>query len=312
VTSLGVLRRRSWLALRAKVDEQTADTVLLSKLRSAFEERFRYDAHGVPRVWAPEDDIDDAFMKAKDEVSLEAGFSTTSLVSRGLTAILCILFPQTLVLLPIYSNIAPTDTSLVPSNIPSDTPEATLSDPDLEFDFAQSLVVLSPTKAADIETRFRREADALFVEAKRSLVVSHAAIPVWIWGAICLLGYVFRLLRACDAARKLTTPSAPTRFNEFMAVLTSPLYFTTLLVLIVSAYFVHRFGLSGPLISVCMQVYKEVHRQVLEKLREAFANDGQGQGARQGSYEMKEPRLIPAPSGEGSGLGREDGTGVEK
>ena len=97
---------------------------------------------------------------------------------------------QTLVLVPIYSTIVPTDSSLVPSNIPSDTPEAALSDPDFEFDFPATLVVLSPTKAADIESRFRREADALFVEAKRSLVVSHAAIPVWIWGAICLLGYV--------------------------------------------------------------------------------------------------------------------------
>lgn len=68
VTSLSILRRRSWLALRAKVDEQTADTILLSKLRTAFEERFRYDEHGVPRVWKPEDDIDEAFRKAKDEV----------------------------------------------------------------------------------------------------------------------------------------------------------------------------------------------------------------------------------------------------
>ena len=67
-SSLKTLRRRAWLALRAKVDEQTGDTVLLSKLRFAFEERFRYDEQGVPRVWKPEDDIDGAFKRAKDEV----------------------------------------------------------------------------------------------------------------------------------------------------------------------------------------------------------------------------------------------------
>lgn len=66
--SLETLRRRAWLALRAKIDEQTVDTVLLSKLRAAFEERFRYDEQGVPRVWKPEDDIDATFKKAKDEV----------------------------------------------------------------------------------------------------------------------------------------------------------------------------------------------------------------------------------------------------
>jgi hypothetical protein len=66
--SLAALRRRAWQALRAKIDEQTAEPVILGKLRSHFEERFRYDETGVPRVWKPEDDIDGAFKKAKDEV----------------------------------------------------------------------------------------------------------------------------------------------------------------------------------------------------------------------------------------------------
>lgn len=61
-------RKRAWLALRAKIDEQTADQSFLAKLRTHFEERFRYDEQGVPRVWTPDDDIDGAFKKAKDEV----------------------------------------------------------------------------------------------------------------------------------------------------------------------------------------------------------------------------------------------------
>ena len=51
------------------MDEQTADAVILGKLRGHFEERFRYDGEGVPRVWKPDDDIDGAFKKAKDQVS---------------------------------------------------------------------------------------------------------------------------------------------------------------------------------------------------------------------------------------------------
>lgn len=62
------MRKRAWQALRAKVDEQTADPAILAKLRTHFEERFRYDDKGVPRVWKPEDDIDGAFQKARDEV----------------------------------------------------------------------------------------------------------------------------------------------------------------------------------------------------------------------------------------------------
>ena len=75
------MRKRAWLALRVKVDEQTADAVILSKLRGHFEERFRYDEHGVPRVWKPEDDIDGAFKKAKDQVcSLQTIFARERLV----------------------------------------------------------------------------------------------------------------------------------------------------------------------------------------------------------------------------------------
>ena len=66
--ALAILRKRTWLVLRSKIDEQTADPIILSKLRGHFEERFRYDETGVPRVWKPDDDIDGAFMKAKDQV----------------------------------------------------------------------------------------------------------------------------------------------------------------------------------------------------------------------------------------------------
>jgi len=67
--ALATLRARSWLALRKKLEEQTTDATVLTSLRSTFEERFRYDEQGVPRVWKPADDIEAAFKTAKDEVS---------------------------------------------------------------------------------------------------------------------------------------------------------------------------------------------------------------------------------------------------
>lgn len=57
------------MALRGKVDEQTSDANMLVKLRGFFEERFRYDEAGVPRVWKPTDDIDGLYKKAKDAAS---------------------------------------------------------------------------------------------------------------------------------------------------------------------------------------------------------------------------------------------------
>lgn len=77
------------MALRAKIDEQTADQAFLSKLRNHFEERFRYDDNGVPRVWKPEDDIDGAFKSAKDKVRLLIPFT------HDLLTFICILFIDT-------------------------------------------------------------------------------------------------------------------------------------------------------------------------------------------------------------------------
>ncbi|KAJ4479936.1 protein SEY1 [Lentinula aciculospora] len=160
--SLAALRRRAWQALRSKIDEQTADSVFVGRLRVHFEERFRYDEQGVPRVWKPEDDIDGAYKKAKD---------------------------QTSELIPLYSKIVPLDSSMAytlpPDAISSDY-GSSLED---AFDFESSLVVFSETKALDLAAKFRKDADLAYVEAKRSTVSSVAQIPFWMYGVLLILGW---------------------------------------------------------------------------------------------------------------------------
>lgn len=224
VAALSALRRKSWLALRAKVDEQTADPVLMSKLRNIFEERFRYDDEGIPRVWKPDDDIDGFFSKARNE---------------------------TLSLIPIYSKIEPSDPSHAVS-LPStseDPTHAALVDrgDDEEFDFPSTLNVFSETRRTDIEARFRKEADAYYVEAKRSMVSSIAQVPMWIYAVMAALGW-----------------------NEFVAVVRSPIYFTMLLLLIAGAFIVWKLHLAGPLMSVSKAVGREMHRIADEQLRQHF------------------------------------------
>ncbi|VDB95922.1 unnamed protein product [Peniophora sp. CBMAI 1063] len=210
-TALETLRQRSWGALRTKIEEQTADAAILGKLRGFFEERFRYDENGVPRVWKPEDDIDGAFKVAKD---------------------------STLELIPLYAKIAPSDASLA------------IEPPALDEDdgILDPLVVFSETKAIDLSTRFRRDADAYYVEAKRSTVASIAQIPYWMYGVLVVLGW-----------------------NEAMAVLFNPLYFAMLAILAGAGYMVMRLGLLGPLLQVGTTVGREIHRQAESRLREHFA-----------------------------------------
>jgi hypothetical protein len=76
------------------------------------------------------------------------------------------------------------------------------------YDSSTAFTLLSPTKLVSIESRFKRDADAAYVEAKRSMVSSVAQIPVWMYGMLVVLGW-----------------------NEAMTVLFNPLYFAGLLVL---------------------------------------------------------------------------------
>lgn len=226
--ALKLLHSRSWLVLRKKLQEQTADTVVLSTLRGSFEERFRYDDAGVPRVWRPEDDLDSAFKKARDD---------------------------TLALLPVYSTIKPSDPDLKLT-----PPEADVADEEADpeaFDEDTALTLVSSTRMHSLEGRFKREADAAYVEAKRSMVSSVAQIPMWVYGLLVVLGW-----------------------NEAMAVLFNPLYFALVVVGLATAYIVLQLGLAGPLLQVSRTVIGEVQRIATDRLREAFAEPAANNSSR--------------------------------
>ncbi|KAK4053275.1 Dynamin-like GTPase that mediates homotypic ER fusion [Microbotryomycetes sp. JL221] len=218
--ALALLRRRAWLALRAKIDEQTTESNLLVKLKLLFEERFRYDEEGVPRVWKPTDDIDAIFKKAKESV---------------------------LALIPLYAKIEPAD----PANSfkLDDSVTADTTTDSAGFDFESSLVVLTEPKATQLGSRFRREADAYYLEAKRSTVSSISQIPVWLYGVLVVLGW-----------------------NEFVAVIRSPIYFTFLLLLSAGVYVLYQLNMLGPAMAVAKSVSNEVVKSGHEQLRTYFVN----------------------------------------
>ncbi|KAG8809387.1 Dynamin-like GTPase that mediates homotypic ER fusion [Serendipita sp. 411] len=117
-----------------------------------------------------------------------------------------------------------------------------------ELDFEASLVLLSEPKQLDLTSRFRRDADAYYVEAKRSTVSSVAQIPYWMYGVLVVLGW-----------------------NEAMLVLFNPLYFAMLLGLLGAAWVIVQLNLVGPLYAVARTVTGEVQRQASARLREHFS-----------------------------------------
>ncbi|EJT97474.1 root hair defective 3 GTP-binding protein [Dacryopinax primogenitus] len=219
--SLLTLRQRAWRALKVKVDEHTTETLLLSKLRASFEEKFRYDENGVPRVWSKNDDIDGLFRKSRDE---------------------------TVELITVYSRIKPSNPDLLPA-FPPEEEFSGIDGNDEPFEFEESLLILSEAKQVDITSKFRREADAYFVEAKRSIVSSIAQIPYWVYGIILLLGW-----------------------NEAIFVLFHPIYLFTIIMAGAAAYAIFQLNLAGPLFQISRTVTNELQRQAHGRLKEYFAD----------------------------------------
>ncbi len=170
------LRRKSWGVLRAKIDEEMMEGNLLLKLRENFEDKFRYDEAGVPRIWRPTDDIEGIYTKARE---------------------------STLTLIPLLSRFQSSHDSSPPpldDFIGNAPPDATPADEEdltpiggVDEDEGKSLeeemMVLSDTKRQDVTTRFKKTADGVYVEAKRSAIGGMTQVPLYFYGLLLALGW---------------------------------------------------------------------------------------------------------------------------
>ncbi|KAF9431791.1 Dynamin-like GTPase that mediates homotypic ER fusion [Entomortierella beljakovae] len=203
------LKRQGWVLTTMKIQEESVDGLIIYKLLSRFEELFQRDADGLPRVWNPTDDIDGPFSKSRDE---------------------------TLKLIPLYGTI---------DNRDPETGEKFTMESSDDFDFDQSLRVLSETRQQEISNQLKRKTDASYVEAKRSIVATQAKIPPWVGVAIFILGW-----------------------NEFISILTNPLYLSMTLMVGLPLLALWHLNMLGTVQNVGMKVYDQAMVIGKEKLRD--------------------------------------------
>ena len=170
------LRRKAWGALRSKVDEELKEGNLLLKLRENFEDKFRYDDAGVPRIWRPTDDIEGVYTRARE---------------------------STLTLIPLLSRFRLAETSAPPplerwiGRTPS---AATTADEEdlppiggLDEEDGKSLeeetTMLTDAKRQELTVRFKKAADGLYVEAKRSAIGGITQVPLYFYALLVALGW---------------------------------------------------------------------------------------------------------------------------
>ncbi|KAK7746841.1 Dynamin-like GTPase that mediates homotypic ER fusion [Cytospora paraplurivora] len=205
------LRRKSWVALREKIEEEVMEGNILLKLRENFEDKFRYDEAGVPRIWRPSDDIEGIYTRARE---------------------------STLALIPLLSRFRLAETYAppeLPAFIGNQPPGVEPSDEEdlspiggVDEEEGKSLeeemTVLSEGKRQDLVIRFKKTADGVYVEAKRSALGGITQIPLYFYVILLILGW-----------------------NEIWIVLRNPVLFILLCLFAGGTYIAYNLNLLGPM-----------------------------------------------------------------
>lgn len=231
------LRRKSWVALREKIDEEVMEGNILLKLRENFEDKFRYDDAGVPRIWRPSDDIEGIYTRARE--------STLTLI-------------PLLARFRLAATIAPPDLPGWIGNQPAGT------EPEDEDDLApiggvdeeqgksleEEMTVLSESKRQDLVIRFKKTADGVYVEAKRGALGGITQVPLYFYGILLMLGW-----------------------NEIMAVLRNPFLFLLLAIFAGGTYVAYSLALLGPMMQMANAASNQAVEIGKQKLRDFLENN---------------------------------------
>ena len=194
------LRRKSWGGLKAKIEEETMEGNLLLKLRENFEDKFRYDEAGVPRIWRPTDDIEGIYTRAR-----ESTLGLIPLLAKFQSA-------KTTAPPPLDEWIGPMPSAASSADEEDMVPIGGV-DEDEGGSLEEEMAVMSEGKRQDLTVRFKKTADGVYVEAKRSAIGGMTQVPLWFYGVLVALGW-----------------------NEFVAGKTIPLSLSPLIL-----YFSHAF-----------------------------------------------------------------------
>lgn len=212
---------------------------VLNILKDRFDDVFRYDENGLPRLHQDTHELERNYAKAKENA---------------------------LKVLPIYSIAKLSDdTEILPdydifdkklqkrfegaSVIAPDEEQVDVDqdDSDDESDderkcFAE---ILSESEKSEIVTKFKKDSDAKFVETKRSIIQHVTQIPYYIYLIILVLGW-----------------------NEFMAIVRNPFFFSLLLLSAAGFYVLYQMNLLRPTSLIVQRMIDEALVQAKRKLKE--------------------------------------------
>ncbi|KAI5926087.1 SEY1 protein [Camillea tinctor] len=231
------LRRKSWVALREKIDEEVMEGNILLKLRENFEDKFRYDDAGVPRIWRPADDIEGIYTRAR-----ESTLTLIPLLSRFRLA-------ATYAAPDLPEFIGHQPAGVEPEDEEDLTPIGGVDEEDGKS-LEEEMTILGEGKRQDLVVRFKKTADGVYVEAKRSAIGGVAQVPLYFYGLLLALGW-----------------------NEFLTVIRNPILFLLLILIAGGTYVAYYLSLLGPMMQMSNAAYNQAVDIGKQKLREFVENN---------------------------------------
>jgi protein SEY1 len=185
----------------------TASTFLM-RMAKRFDDKFRFDDRGVPRHFGPDEDLESLFMEARDEGEK---------------------------LIDILAEI----------KLKGTLPRMRASCRDLDRELLNPTVFESHTQL-ELREKLRRQAGAVFVEAKRAQEAAKITtkIPVWLFALLVILGW-----------------------NEIMMVLSNPLLLVLTVLIVPVVYFGYMMDaptMLGPALRTAAGPYVRMARDFID------------------------------------------------
>ena len=112
--------------------------------------------------------------------------------------------------------------------------------------------ILNELQKEKVLRQFRRQINLSVVDAKRSIITTTTRVPIWMYFLLVVLGW-----------------------NEFMLIIKNPLLVTLILISLVGVYFLHKFDMWAPVITVTKTAVGEVKTTIKSKLRDFVLDDNE-------------------------------------
>jgi hypothetical protein len=229
---------RSWSTLHdiihKLINKDTVTTLMLDR----FEDKFRYDENGLPRLYQTASEVESSYVASKEYGSKV--LSILTFAKYGADG--CEVLPEQ----DIFDSKLRAKYLRSKSSAGQESDEEESDDEEAKC-FAE---IVSEHEKAQIVSKYKKETDARYVEAKRAIIQHVTQIPYYIYLVIAVLGW-----------------------NEFIAVIRNPFFFSMLILLGAGVYVLYAMNLLKPAIAVVQRLIEEMVVMAKEKLREIIVDD---------------------------------------